>query len=275
MTVSIGTVWDRAVEVLRGRAGILGPVAALAVFLPTVVNNAFSTFVPRTSVAAALIAALIALAVLVANIWGQLAMLAVATHPATTRADAGRQATARLLPAIGIVVVVGIVLSLAIVPPIVALAQAGVDFSRMGTAAGPAAMPTIPAGVGGFVVIYMIAFVVAAFWLGARLLLLNPVILNERRGLGSVTRSIRLTQGLTWRLIGVMMLFVVVLLVAASAVQFVVALPLRLALGADALPVVLFFASIAGAAVTTVFTVIAAAFTAQLYVATAGEPAVV
>jgi hypothetical protein len=271
MTVSIGTVWDRAVEVLRGRAGILAPIAALTVFLPSVASNALSLYGGSAGVGVGLLAAVVALVVLVASIWGQLAMLAVATHPATTRADAGHQATARLLPAIGIVLAVGIVLSLAIVPPLVALAHAGVDFSRMSAATGQQTMPTIPAGVSGFILVYMIAFVVAAFWLGARLLLLNPVILNERRGLRAVTRSIRLTRGMTWRLIAVMLLFVIVLLVASSAVQFVVAVPLRLILGAGA-PTAAFLASVAVAAVTTVFTVIAAAFTAQLYVAVAGEP---
>lgn len=272
MTVSIGAVWDRTVEVLRGRAGILAPIAVATVFLPTVVSNALSTYAAPTVGATAILGMVVALGVLLASIWGQLAMLAVATHPATTRADAGRQASARLLPALGVVLVIGIVFSLAVVPPIVVLIQSGANLSAMSAGATPRNMPVIPPGASMFLFAYIIAFIVAAFWLGARLLLLNPVILNERRALGAIARSVRLTRGLTWRLVGVMLLFVVVLIVAGSAVQFVVALPLRLILGADALPTVVFLAAIAGAAVTTVFSVVAAAFTAQLYVAAAGEP---
>lgn len=267
MAVSMGTVWDRAVEVLRGRAGLLAPIAALAVFLPSVINSAIATYVTPNVAGAGMLGGLVGLAVLVASIWGQLAMLAIATHPATTQGDAVRQANARLLTAIGIVVLLGVLLVLALMPIGLVLAAAGVGMNM----ADPATMRTMPSGVSGFMALYLLAFLVLAFWLGARLILLNPVILNERHGLRAIPRSFRLTRGLTWRLIGVMVLFVVLLFVTVSAVQFVVGLPLRLILGVDALPTVVFLASVVGAAVTTVFTVIAAAFTAQLYVVTAGE----
>ncbi|KQU62199.1 hypothetical protein ASG67_03505 [Sphingomonas sp. Leaf339] len=265
LMVRMGTVWDRAVEVLRGRANILAPIAIGAIFVPSVVNRALVLFADPASRTTAIVAAVVALLVLLANIWGQLAMLAVATHPATTRDDAARQATVRLLPALGVILMLGVLFALALVPPVIALMRAGVDFSQ------PTAMQSVPAGASGFIGLYTIAFVILALFVGARMLLLNPVILNERRGLGAIARSFRLTRGLTWRIAAVMVLFAIVLLVPTLAVQSIVGLIARLALGAESLPVVTFLASVAGAAVTTVFSVVAAAFTAQLYVATVAE----
>ncbi len=117
------------------------------------------------------------------------------------------------------------------------------------------------------------ALLVVAFVIGARLILLNPVILNERRGLGAVMRSFRLTRGLTLKIVGVMILFAIVLLVPMMAIQAVVGLVARLILGADAQPAIGFLAGTAGAAVTSLFSVVAAAFTAQLYVAVADDRA--
>jgi hypothetical protein len=269
--VRIGTVWDRTVEVLKGRANILVPIAIVSLFLPSVVNTGLAAFGPTGTGGAgtggvALLGMVVALAVLLANIWGQLAMLAVATHPATTRADAGRQATARLLPALGVILALGVLFALALVPVVGAIMSAGVDLTR-----GSVSVQSLPPGVSGFVGLYSLVLLVVAFVVGARLILLNPVILNERRGLGAVMRSFRLTRGLTLKIVGVMILFAIVLLIPMLAVQAVVGVIARLILGADSLPAIAFLAGTAGAAVTSLFSVVAAAFTAQLYVAVAGD----
>lgn len=259
--VSMGQVWDRTTDVLRGRAGILLPIAALSIFLPAVVNAALSNFVPVTSAATGLLSVLVSLAVVAATIWGTLAIVAVATDPATTRADAGAQATGRLLPAVGIFVALGIVLSLAFLPIVVALLRAGVDFTR------PNPTISLARGTAGFISLYTLVLTAFGFWLSARLMLLNPVIVNERAGLRSVTRSIELTRGLTWRMIGLLILFAVVVLVPTLAVQWVVFVVARLPLGESGIPLARFLGSAAGAVVTTGFSVVAAVFQAQLYVA--------
>ncbi len=264
--VRIGTVWDRTVDVLKGRAGILVPIAVMSLFLPSVVNTALAAFGPTGSGAVALLGMVVALAVLLANIWGQLAMLAVATHPATTRADAGRQATARLLPALGVILTMAVLFALALVPPIAVMMNAGIDLTH-----GSVAVQSLPASVSGFIGLYSLVLLVVVFVVGARLILLNPVILNERRGLGAVMRSFRLTRGLTLKIIGVMVLFAIVLLVPMLAIQAVFGLIARLILGAESLNAVGFVAGVAGAAVTSLFSVVAAAFTAQLYVAVADD----
>ena len=265
--VRMGTVWDRTVEVLRGRAGILAPIAMIAIFLPAVLNNVLRLTITPGTPSAAILVMVVALAVLVANVWGQLAMLAVATHPATTRADAGRQATQRLLPALGVLLTLGVVFSLAFLPIVFLLVRAGVN---------PAAMTaqTLPAGVAGAVGIYSLILLVVILFVGARLILLNPVVLNERRGIGALMRSVRLTKGMTFRIVALMVLFGIVVLIPTMAIQSVVGLIFRLVLGEGGIPVATFVATTAGAAVTTAFTIVAAVFTAQLYVAVAdGEPA--
>ena len=263
--VSIGQVWDRTTDVLRGRAGIIAPIAALAIFLPTVINAALTGFAPATSAATGLLSAAVALAVVAATIWGTLAIIAVATDPATTRADAGAQASRRLLPAIGIVLALGLILSLAFVPIVVALLRGGVDFTRPNTAIN------LGTGVAGFVTLYTLVLMAFALWLSARLMLLNPVIVNERLGLRSVARSVQLTRGLTWRLVGLLILFSVVVLVPTFAVQRVVGVVARLLLGEGGIPTATFLASAAGAVVTSTFSAIAAVFQAQLYVAAGGR----
>ena len=268
--VRMGNVWDRAVEVLRGRSSILGSIAVGAIFVPTLVSNAVSTFLtptPGATVGASTgaIGAVLALAVLLVSVWGQLAMLAVSSDPATTRADAGRQATQRLLPALGIVLLLGVIFTLAFMPLVFILMRAGVNFTA------PNAMQTVSAGTAGSASLYILVLMVLGLIVGARLLLLNAVIVNERRGIGAIMRSVRLTRGMTLRVIGLMLLFGLVLLVPMIAVQSVVGLIARLVLGGDAPGLVAFLASAAGAVVTTVFSVVAAAFTAQLYVAAVAD----
>ncbi|MBM6577512.1 hypothetical protein KCP91_14110 [Microvirga sp. SRT01] len=256
--VSMGNVWDRTVEVLRGRASILASIAGIGILLPSVLRDLIGLVAPTSSG----LYALIGLLALVATVWAQLAMLAVATDPATDRAEASRLALSRLGVALGVVILLGLAFALLFIPAVIALAQSGVDYST-----GAIDPTTIPAGLRSFLTIYFLLFFAAAFWLGARLLLLNAVILRERLGLGAIMRSVRLTRGATWRIIGVMLLFVILLLVCAGAVQVVIGLMLRLLLGAGSIATVAFLASLVASIVTTAFSVVAAAFTAQLYVA--------
>jgi hypothetical protein len=264
--VKMGTVWDRTVEVLNGRTAMIASVAVLGILLPSVIRDGFVTFSTRGTVTFALGGGLLTIAALVAMIWAQLAIVAIATDPATDAAAARRQAGARLLPALGITALLAVVAVLLVLPPVIALMRSGFDFSA--AASGSSVQMTPPsASAAGFAGLYGLAYMLVALWLGARLVLLNPVILNERLGIGALRRSVQLTKGLTWRIIGVMILFAIVLLVAAGAAQSVTGIIFRLALGADSITTATFLAGIAGTVVTTAFTALAAVFTAQLYVA--------
>ncbi|KQN24159.1 hypothetical protein ASF00_14960 [Sphingomonas sp. Leaf34] len=271
--VKMGTVWDRTVEVLNGRTGMIAPIALVGMLLPSVVRDGFVAYATPGTISFALVGVILAIGTLAALLWAQLAIVAIATDPATDAASARRQAGARLLPALGVTALLTVLALLLAVPPVIVLIQSGFDVSA--AASGSSVQMTPPsAGAAGFTGLYALAYLVAALWIGARLVLLNPVILNERRGIGAIRRSVQLTRGLTWRIIGVLILFAIVMLVSTWAAQSVTGVIFRLALGADGIVTATFLSGIAATIVTTAFTVLAAVFTAQLYVAVREKHAV-
>lgn len=275
MTVRIGSVWDSTQQVLAGRASMLVPFAAIGFVLPTMLQV---LLVPQTSMAqmsasASATGLLVGLIAIVLGIWAQLAIMALATHPATTSAEASRAGVRRLLPLLGVAFAMGLIIALVVFVPLVVLGLSGFDFTRAVAAQGnPALMPPLPSGAALFIGLYALTLVVLGFWLMARSMLTYAVVLNERRGLGAIRRSIALTRGMTWRLIGITILFSIVFFVAAAAVQGVAGLIFRLILGADRITWVLALTGLVGSIVTAGFMTMAYVFIARLYVATAGVP---
>jgi hypothetical protein len=266
----MGTVWDRTVEVLNGRTGMIVPIALLGMLLPSVVRDGFVAFSVPGTPSFVLVGGLLTLVAVVAMLWAQLAIVAIATDPATDAASARREARSRLLPAIGITLLLSVVALVFALPPLVALVYAGFDFT-----AAASGLPVAAPGIGNaamFSALYFLAYLLLIIWLGARLVLLNPVILNERLGVGALRRSVQLTKGMTWRIIGVLILFAIVMLVSTWAAQSVTGIIFRLALGSGGITTATFLAGIAGTIVTTAFTALAAVFTAQLYVAVREKP---
>lgn len=273
MTVRIGTVWDSTQQVLAGRTGMLAPIAAIGIVLPAVLQV---LLVPREAAPEEMGATgfAITLLSLVMGVWAQLAIMAVATHPATTTADASRAAVRRLLPVMGVAIVIGIAFGVIIMVPIIVLGVSGYDFPALIAAHGdPSKFPPMPGGVALFVTLYMLVLAALSLWLVARLMLVYAVVLNERRGLGAFRRSIALTRGMTWRLIGVFLLFLIVLGVATLAAQGVTGAVLGLVLGADRASLALSLTMLVGSLVSTGFLTLAYVFVARLYVAAAGEQA--
>ncbi len=278
MTVRIGSVWDSAQQVLAGRMGMLLPFAAIGFVLPAILQLLLvpETMAAEMTAGASVTGLLVGLVTIVLGIWAQLAIMALATHPATTSAEASRVGFQRLLPLLGVACAMGLVIFLVVLVPIFVLHLTGFDFIRaMATQGNPALLPPVPAGAGLFLGLYALALVILGFWLMARLILTYAVVLNERRGLGAIRRSIALTKGMTWRLIGVILLFSILVLVATAAVQGVTAILLRLILGAERQALTLGLTTIVASIVTAGFMTLAYVFIARLYVATAGVPATV
>lgn len=267
--VGIGAVWDSAVEAVRGRLGLLVPMAALTLFLPGVIQAALALYTGGMSgdvpvapgPGGASLRFVLMLGLLALTFWGALAITAITGDPAVDAAEAKRRASARLLPLLGVSIVLGIALSLLIVPVVVALVRSGADMAAMGAGT----MPTLSAGASTFVGLYGLFVTVLLLWLLARLLPLVPVVLNERLGLRAIGRSFRLTRGLALKLVGALLLYLIVLYVATSAAQWVTFIPLRLILGAERIGVAAFLAAVVGALVAAGFSLLAYAFTAQLY----------
>lgn len=250
-------------EVLNGRGGMLAGIAVLTLFVPGVISAAYAAYAtPGTATAA--IGALLALATSVAALWGQLYVIAAASDPGTDRATARRGANGRLLPALLLALALVAIMLVALLPAAVLLAMAGFDFAALSQGA---TQGTVAPGPALLASLYAIVVLIVMLFVGARLLPLYAVVLHERLGLGAIARSWRLTRRHTWRLVGVVLLFLIVLMIATSAAQSVGGLVFRIILGADARATVTFVAAVIAQAVSTALTLIAIVFSAQLYVA--------
>ncbi|WP_375422066.1 hypothetical protein [uncultured Sphingomonas sp.] len=265
--VKMGDVWDRTTQVLSGRAGALASIAVVTLFLPLVAMLLVALILPPTAPSTAIVTLFLLLVVAAIGVLGVLAMLALASDPATTRGDAWRLARQRVGPAIGVSAVLILVAVVASLPAVFVLWQAKLGMAAL-AGAGAA---RVPSGTATFLAVYYAAYLVLALWALARLAPLNAVVLHERLGLGAIRRSFALTRGHGWRLLGVVLLYLIVLAIVRTAVQSVVGVVFRLLLGAERIPLALMLAGVTGAMVTTAFTVIAVTFTAQLYVALAAR----
>lgn len=268
--VKIGAVWESAVEAARGRAGMILPIAAGALFVPSVIQTGVQTYSVQPGAAATAGTAalgLLSLPLMLLTLWGALAITAITSHPDTSTRDAARQATARLLPLVGVWLALGLAALLLVIPLVVLLAAAGVNMAAFSM---PGYRPDL-GGLGLVAALYLLAVGGLALWLLARLLPIVPVVLHERLGLGAIGRAFRLTRGMGGRLVGVLILYVVVLGVASLAVTAVLGLLFRLVLGGDNAATAAFLGGIAGAAVSTVLGVLSYAFVSRLYAASSGR----
>ena len=278
--VKMGTVWDRTVEVINGRTGMLASIAALTLWLPTVLREALA-FVgiggasPATAPAPGALGVLFVLSLVTAalTILGQLALIAVASDPVTTRGEALRIAGHRLPVATGLALLLALGVFVALVPVVVPIAAVMPNPAAMTPESMRTAMAGIAPGTRAFIGLYLLAFGVAMLWLSARLALLNPVLVNERAGTGSFARSFALTRGLVWKIVGLAILFGIVTLVVMFAAQSVVGIVFRLILGGDNLRLVALLTAAVVAVVSSAVTIVWTSFVAQLYVATRAAPA--
>ena len=272
--VTMSAIWDRTAEVLRGRGSMLAGIAALLLFLPAVIQAAVSAYAGGTPAALGL-AGLVGIVVVLMAVWGNLALVAAAGDPPINRQAALAVGGRRLAPTIGLTLLVGLAVVLVAVPGIAMLAGgAGASASRLTTLTVDDAAAFAVGGSPGLILagsLYLFLFGLAVFWLGARLALSLPVLVNERRGLHSIARSFELTRGLAWRIVGVILLFLILLLVALSAAQLVLTVLARLLLGAGGIPTAQFVGAVAGAAVTAGATVVSSTFVAQLYRVVSGR----
>lgn len=264
--VRIGDVWDSTTDVLAGRAGLLVPIAALGFFLPGLVQAVIAAYGGTGPVVATLSLA-VAIVVVVAAVWGQLATVAVASDPATTGVQARDAGVRRLGAGLLVTLVLVAAAIVACLPIGIALFASGYDWQAASAQAGSAGAMRVTPGAALFCFGYGLAIVAVAIWLAARLLLVNAAVLIEQRRIGAIGRSMQLTRGLTGRLVGVLILFVIVLLVATWAAQSVVFVVVRLLLGSPHIATATFAGAIAAAAVSAAFSTTVAVFGARLYAA--------
>lgn len=261
--IRMSAVWDRTVEVLSGRAGILAVIALLTVALPSIVQGLVAA---GTTGSTNLIGSVIAFLL---TTWGSLAITAVGSDPAVSR-SAGLRIGARAMPRT-IVTLLILLLGATVLclPGALLLMRSGYDLAAAGRGDAAAAMAN--AQLGPFM-IYAVVVGLLLLWLCARLSLLFPVLVNEPVSIGAYRRSFALTRGLALRIIGVLLLFLIVASVIGIAVQTVFGTVFRLLLGAEQAQLATGLTAAVMSLVVTGLTVVQTVFVAQLYRATRGEP---
>ena len=261
--VSMGTVWDRATEFLSDNLAAIFPLALFAIFIPAAISQSVAPLAVL-GVSTAFGIQILSLALSVVSLWGQIALMALALDAHAGRGSAISTANRRLLPIIGVILALAAGMIILLLPFGIALVAGGFDVQ----AAMAGGKPEVPDGVSGFVTVYLLLLVCALIWLSARLALVTPAMIMERRGFGVFARSFKLTRPVQWKIVGVLILYAIVWMVSMLAAKLVFGSVFGLIAGGDGpVTVATVLTAILVSVVVTGFSVLATAFTAKLYLA--------
>jgi hypothetical protein len=268
--VKMSTVWDRTAEFLSENIAAILPIALIAFFVPASVGGSFQPVLQAATPGLALGLRLVQLLFAILSVWGSLVISAMALGAAGGETPVAL-ARRRLVPALIVSLVLGAAMIALMLPISIFLGASGYDMAAIARGEAVAISP----GAAGIVSIYFLVLAIAFLWVGARLIIVTPVIVREGLMLGAIRRSWQLTRGSTWRIIGVLILFVVVASVAALAANTVFGSIFALVAGGgqDGVSLAGVLTSIVTAAVQTGFLVLLPAFTAKLYLALAAQAA--
>jgi hypothetical protein len=264
----MGTVWDRTAEFLSDNLPAVLPVALLAFFVPASISGSFQGVRHSAEPGLVVTLTLLQFAFAILSVWGSLTITAMALDMGDARA-AGRIGRNRMLA--GLVVSVALfVAALVLLAPIpLALQLNGYDMMAIARGEGASFTP----GMSGGIALYLLFYLGLMLWLSARLFVFTPVIVREKRMFSSLRQSWKLTRGMTWRIVGVILLYCMVALVSMLAANLVFGSIFALVAGGggDSISLAGVLTSIAVAAVQTGFTVLMPAFTGKLYLALTAE----
>ncbi|MET0308037.1 MAG: glycerophosphoryl diester phosphodiesterase membrane domain-containing protein [Sphingomonas sp.] len=268
--VKMSTVWDRTAEFLSDQIGAIVPVALLAFFVPASIGGSLEPVFLTASPGLMLGLRLVQLAFAILSIWGSLTITAMALD-GVSGGTAGAIGRRRLLPALVVSVVLGVAMLLLTLPLPIFLAASGYDL----TAVARGETVEISSTAAAVLWIYTLVLLVALAWIAARLFVMTPVIVREERMFGAIPQSWRLTRGSAWRIVGVLILFVVVAIVSGLAAKTVFGSIFALIAGGgeEGISLAGVLTSIVAAAVQTAFLVLAPAFAAKLYLALSAQAA--
>ncbi|WNO53221.1 hypothetical protein [Stakelama saccharophila] len=264
--VKMGIVWERTTAFLGDRISAVLPIALIGIFVPLAIMEALQPLQATDAQAVKIGLGVAQLVQGIVVLWAKLAITAIVVD----RLDAGaggRLGLIRLPVVIGVALVLLAALALLLVPLPLILAATGADLMAM----AHRDLDLSPTGL-AVVALYVVILIPLLVFLLARLLLVTPILVAERVGLRAIPRSWRLTDGLTFPIIGVILLYLLVSLVAELATKSVVGTLLTLLLGGGGpITTAKVLTGILVAGVGTIFTVIQAVFVAQLYEAVCGH----
>lgn len=260
--LSIGKAWEETLPFVAREAALLFPVALLFVALPGVIlsemtppelrvwfdkpdMNVIPTMPPAFGLAMILTVLLM---------WfGSLALFALALRPGISVGEALRLSVSRL----PVLIATALVVFGAIAAVVVVAVLVGVVFSFASVQIGA----MVGVLLGGFAAGLV-------FFASIRLVLLNPVVIDDHLGvMDSLRKAWALTQGHFWRLLGFLIIVMLLSTIAGTAAQVVVGLLGSLVGGADGARLA---GGIAGAAVSGIVQVYMLVMLSRLYRQAAG-----
>lgn len=262
--ITMSAVWDRTTAFLRDHLAAIAVIAAPTLYGPGVIQDVLQPVAATAAAGPKLGISLLSLALSLVAIFGQAALIALAIDPPAGRGGAFARGLARLPAMIGVSLLLLLGVMLLLIPPVVIAAAGGVDF----TALSAQAVPDLAPGSALMIVLYLLILTPVLVWLAARLALVAPIVVGERRGIGAIRVSFALTRGLAARIVGVFLLFVIVAVVAELAAKAVFGSIFRIAFGpGGTINTASVLTALIVALVSTVVTVILTTFAAQLYLA--------
>jgi hypothetical protein len=258
-------VWDRTTAFVGEHLGALVPLALAAFVAPGVINNVVSVLSATASPGLRLALGAMVVLLSILSFWGSLTVIALATGSGSL-ADAGRLAARRLPAALLVSIGIGLAAAVAMLPVPLILAARGYDL--MAIAAGQGSAMTIDPQTSSMVALWALVLFLAFFFLFTRLLLVSTVVLREGRLFGAIGRSWALTRGHGWRILGLLLLFLLIGGVAQLAAKAVFGSVFALLLGnAPGLTLAMLLTTIVAAIVQAAVVLLLAAFQGKLFVA--------
>lgn len=247
--------WDDAMAFIRRESALLIPLALATVFVGDVVGTLAQGGKPGAEPSGVAFVAILAAAVW--SIVGQLSLNALVLRPGLSVGEAISVGVARLGKTILIGILLGIGLFIALVPVGAALIASGFNPQN------PEAMRDLPTWAAFYVGLLSIVML----WIGARLLLLNPLLVDRNPGvIATIKESFGLTRGIAAQIVLVLLIYIIVLAILTGAVRFVVgsiAALIAAAAGSQFLGSVI--TALASGLMATALSLVAAVFIACLY----------
>lgn len=267
MIATMSLVWDRTAEFISDMLAPLTPLVLIGLFVPlSLLGNLLPLMGSSGEAGDWTLGVVVVLLSLVTH-WAGLAITALAIDPAAGRASAVAIANRRLLPLVGVGLVTLAAMIVLLLPIGIALDLDGMPMAVL--ASGKLQPGDVNGGALAFATLYGMVLCVVLFWAYARcIVLITPIMAAERPGLGVFARNFVLTRRIAWKVIGVLLLYVVVSWVASAATKTVFGSIFALLIGGEGtITLAGVLTHIVSAGVSTLFSVLAVAFLAKLYLA--------
>lgn len=220
-SLSIGKAWDEAKAALQANRKLIVPVALGLILLPAVIVSMVEPRVAPGEQPPAGAWMLVALAMVVVMMIGQLAMVLLVNGWRGSVGEAIGKA-ARRTPTF-------ILAALAYLVPVILVFSILLVFAGVGTSA-TGQIDWTNFGAIGWLVLFL--FLLVLLYISIRLLPLIAVVVIEPVGpIAALKRSFSLTSGHFWRLLGFLLLLMVAFLIVAATVGAVIGAGVTLALG--------------------------------------------